>query len=325
MVNESALPIEANRNWIYTLAIVLVFIFIYGFFYSTNTVTDIAFLFGQGLVLALFIVLILTLISPKKTRNPNIGVAFIIILTSLVVAQLIAAKRIEKDLKQSVTEIKNAYAEVYDDSVDENGFSQRSNKKVEEKSTSSGPAAKIEVYIKSLLNKAISLKNDYLLEMDAIGWDSILDPKRLSEDKTLIKSKVMIESAREIVEKYRAKHYDLLNEMRSNLTKLDINDSIKREVIKGFDKSLPDSKTLIKHSWEYEEMLVKEYGNVLNLLSAKSGTWLIENNKIMFSAQEDLDTYNSYILTLESIAEKQQKFHNETHGGVMNNFNEMLK
>ena len=222
-------------------------------------------------------------------------------------------------------EIQKSISELSEVIETEQGTAQRIEKKFEVASTSSGSATEMERFMKNCINKTVSMRNDYLLELDAIGWSKILDPERVLEDKTLIKSKAMLGNAYDILAKYRMKNYGLLDEMRNDIFKLNLSDSTKKSMVDGYDKGLEDGRANAKLSWDLEELVLKEFENIINLLSANNGTWKIENNQVLFSTDEDVNAYNSYIASIQSLVEKQQNFQKQNLEAINNKLSDYKK
>lgn len=68
----------------------------------------------------------------------------------------------------------------------------------------------MERFVKEFIDRFVAQRNDYLLELEAIGWNSILDAQRVKNDTTLSESKVMIARAKAIIDKYEKKTADLM-------------------------------------------------------------------------------------------------------------------
>ena len=325
MDTDDKVASNENKNWIYYLAFVCLGILVYGYLYSSNDINNLGYLSGQNMLLGAFFWGIFRLTLLKQGSQSNSLISLVLIFGALMAGDLIAYSKQEKDMRQSLGEIQKSISELSEVIETEQGAAQRIEKKFEVASTSSGSAAEVERFMKNSINKIVSMRNDYLLELNAIGWSKILDPERVLEDKTLIKSKAMLGNAYDILAKYRMKNYALLDEMRNDIFKLNLNEATKKSFADGYDKGLEDGRANAKLSWDLEELVLKEFENIINLLSASNGTWKIENNQVLFSTDEDVNAYNSYIASIQSLVEKQQNIQKQNLETINNKLSDYKK
>lgn len=168
-------------------------------------------------------------------------------------------------------------------------------------------------------------KNDYLLEFEAIGWNSILDPQRIRVDKGLVESKVTIRRAKKIVAKYKEKTNVLLHNAREKIQSLNMSASSKRKALSGFDRGMDKAKNQIDAMWTIEGELLKEFENIINLLSARNGSWVVEEGQILFYNDSDLNRFNSYIASIQSLINQQQQIQKQGLETVNRNFNRLKR
>lgn len=296
---------HTNLKWVFILVIVCLGIFIYGSAYP-NTTNNFNFLFGQNLVHGFFIWGIFHTILGKKLKldRTKASYSFLFIFGSLIASDFIGYSQQEFASKQMFTEIQKDFSTITNSSTDAQGMPQRIEKPLDTTPTTKGELGEMERHIKILMNHIVSLKNDYLLEINAIGWEMILDPSRLNEDSTLIESKIIIQKAKDILEKYRAKHHTLLKDLREDINNSNISESAKKQATNGFDASMAEASANIDASWNLEERTLEEFENIITLLSAKKDVWVIQNNQILFANDDDLNTFNSYIASIQDLVNK---------------------
>jgi hypothetical protein len=208
---------KLSQVWIVSLVTICLSIITYGYFYSKNDMGDFAFLFGQNLVYCFFIWGIFHILIGKKENKANAFISFALILCSLMLSSFIGYGHQKKEITKAVSEIQKGFSELSSSATDSQGVPQRIEKELDTTPVAKGEIGEIERYMKSVMNQGNSYRNDYFLELEAIGWLKILDPVRLKNDTTLMESKFIIKNARNIIEKYRSLTDTLLNKARDDI------------------------------------------------------------------------------------------------------------
>lgn len=314
---------QIDNKWISILAITCFSILAYGYLYSQNTINDFSFLLGENLVQGFFLWGIFHLICGKKGNKKSAWISFFIILTSLISSDFIGYSQQSKNVKLAISETQKGYSELINSGTDNQGLPKRIENQLDTTPSAKGEFGEFERFMKTTMNQFASLRNDYLLEMEAIGWLNILNPERLKDDKSLIKSKAIIQNAKEIEMKYREKTYALLEKIRSDINNLNTSENMKAQALKGFDKGMIKSRSQIDELWNLEEQTILEFENIINLLAAVNGTWVIQNKQVMFSNEEDLASFNSYIENIKKLAEKQVSLQKQNIASANNKFDEI--
>ena len=292
--------------WKVALALVCSAILGYGFFYSKNTTSDLAFLIGYNLPAALLIWGVFYAAVAKKRGARIAGFSFLAIFISMIASGLIGYSQQKQEVKQALSEIKSQYSELIESSTDAQGLPKRIEKPINTTPKASGEFGEMERFMKEFMDQMASQRNDYLLELEAIGWNGILDANRIKADKTFVESKVTIQKAKEVVAKYTKNTQTLLESAKNNIRSLNISESSKRGMLSGFDRGMEKAKSNIDAMWSLEANTIKEFENIITLLSAKKGAWVVEGEQILFYNDGDLARFNSYIASIQNIVEQQE-------------------
>lgn len=314
---------QPNRAWLISLAVVCLGIIAYGYLYSKNSTSDLAFLFGYNLPIGLVIWGIFYAAMGRNQGSKKAGFSFLVIYCSLIASGLIGYSQQKSAATQAITEIQKGYTSITGSAIDAQGLPQRIGEKLDITPKTTGEFGEIERFTKIFMNKMASQRNDYLLELDAIGWEKILDAERVKQDKTLIESKIMIQKAKDIVSKYRDKTYALLENVRRDISNLDISENLRREMVSGFDHGMTKSRSEIDALWELEAKTISEFENIFVLLSARNGTWIVQNGQILFARDSDLNTFNSHVVAIQELASKQEAIQKRNIESVNNNLSRL--
>jgi hypothetical protein len=170
----------------------------------------------------------------------------------------------------------------------------------------------LERFLLGMFSAIQSQQNDYMLELEAIGWTSILDPRRIKHDTALAESRVMVRQAGAIVDKYEGKTAKLISDFRKQIPALPFDETAKLEMLAGFDKGMKDSR--ISELWNLEKQVVDQVDSIITLLTtAKYGEdWAVEGNDILFVNDYDLATFHAHIETIQSSVRKQEQIRKDS-------------
>jgi len=223
---------------------------------------------------------------------------------------------------QMASEVQNSISSFIDAANDTQGIPQYI-EAIDTTPKAKGDLGEIERFMKTFLNRMASQQNNLLIELDAIGWDRILDPDRIKKDKTLAESKMLTQKANDIVHKYKAQTYILLDNAQKEISALKISESNRRGMLNGFKESMTNQRPQIDAMWDFESKVISEFENIFALLSARQGTWEIQNDEFLFARQSDANIFNSYITAIHEHTARQQAIQKQNIETMNNNFNRL--
>lgn len=302
------------------LALVCVAILGYGFFYSNNTTSDLAFLIGYNLPATFLIWGVFYAAVARKRGARIVGFSFLAIFISMIASELIGYSQQKQEAKQALSEIKSQFSELIESSTDAQGLPKRIEKPINTTPKASGEFGEMERFMKEFMDQIASQRNDYLLELEAIGWNGILDTNRIKTDKNFVESKVTIHKAKEVVAKYTKNTQTLLESTKNNIRSLNISESSKTSMLSGFDRGMEKAKENIDAMWSLEANTIKEFENIITLLAAKKGAWVVEDEQILFYNDGDLARFNSYIASIQNIVKQQEAIQRQSIQRANRNF-----
>lgn len=314
---------QPKSIWLSTLTLVCLGILACGYFYSKNTVSDFAFIFGYNLPVGLVVWGIFHVFIGRKQGTKMAGLSFLAIFGSLIASDLIGYSQQNNMATQAITEIQKDYSSMIRSGTDAQGFPKRIDEQLDTTPKTKGEIGEMERFTKTVMNKMASQRNDYLLELDAIGWEKILDPERVNQDRTLIESKIMLKKANDIVGKYRVQMYSLLDNAKKDIANLNVSERSKQNILDGFERGMAKSRSQIDAMWDLETKTISEFDNIFALLTAQKGLWAVQDGKILFVNDSDLNAFNSYIAVIQDNTLKQQAIQKQRIETVNNIFNKL--
>jgi hypothetical protein len=330
MEDEQNTPQLPDNMWKISLAILCVGILAYSLLYSENTIDNLPYLIGYFIPWALLIWAVFIVVIGKTRRLKVAGLSFLAIYGSLIVSALIGLSQQKIGLSQqkqeavqAITEIQDQYAALIRSSVDSQSIPKSIERRIDTTPKAQGELGEVERFMKEFINQMASQRNKYLLEFTAIGWDRILDPRRIENDKTLAESKMTIEKAKAIVEKYDQETNVLLGNARQRIQTLDVSAASKQEMTSSFDRGMEKAKQEIYALWALEKKTVCEFENIFNLLFETRGTWVVSEGQILFHNDDDLNKFNSYIASIQSLVNQQEEIQRRCIETVNRNFDSL--
>lgn len=306
-MNEAISESDTDGNaWIVALVVLCLGILGYGAIYSTESVSDPAFLAGQYSVYAIFIFGVFHAVFLRKRGGKINFSAFAAIYLALFAGGLVSASKQKQHAVQVVSSIQQEMSRIASATSDQNGFPARIERVAPQAPTASGELGEVERFMKEFMDRMVTQRNDYLLEIEAIGWGSILDAKRIKNDVALSESRVMIERVKAIVQKYEKKTAELMQGTRTHIESLNMSEASKKEMLAGFERGMDKSGKQIDEQWRLEKEVVGQFENIFLMLAA-SKTWVIEGERILFYSDDELARFNSYIQAIQDLTQHQEQ------------------
>jgi hypothetical protein len=298
---------KSDNLWKIFLVILSICILGYGLFFSKNVIDSLTWLIGYYLPSSIIVWLIFYAIFTRKKGAKIAGISFIIIYVSFMLFGYLSVTMHKIEAKKAITEIETQFEKIAKSSDSPSGIPERIQEEIQTSPKSKGVFGEVERFTKVLMDRSVSLRNDYLLELNAIGWDKILDPIRIKNDKTSVESKFTINKAKEIVEKYKILTNSLFEEDAfAEIDRLEMDEDFKQEMKNGFKRGLEPTKIMISKNWYLEGENILEVEKIIDFLSSCKDAWIIENQQVLFYNENDLKEFNIYISNIQDNVKEQQ-------------------
>lgn len=292
--------------WIGALVLVCAGILGYGILYSTNAVSDPAYLAGYYFVYALLVWGGFYIIFLRQRGKMIKFTAFVAIYVALFSGGMIAAFKQERQAVKALSSVQQEINRVASSVNSPDGIPARIERFSSQSAEASGEFGEMERFMREFIDRLIAQRNDYLLELEAIGWSSILDANRIKDDAMLSESKVMIERAKAIVDKYEKKTSELLRDTKVRIGALSLPESTKKALLAGFERGVSRSESKLDEQWELEKQVVRQFENIILMLAA-SDAWVVKREQILFYSNNDLARFNSYIYAIQDLSQQQEQ------------------
>lgn len=292
--------------WCVALAPLCCLILAYGSLYSKNTTGDFAYLTGYNLGSALALWGIFHLLFGRKTGSVATGIAYGLIYVCLMISSYIGYERNVRAMNETLSSVQKDLTAFINASTDAQGLPKQIEKPIDMTPTVTGKMGEVQKWTKRVLSRNAEVHNAYLDELNATGWAMLLDADRLKADATFNESFSILEKGKGVVQKYKAKTVALLDVARNDIKTLDLPEDFKLGLAQGYDMQLSENREHLDTIWGLEEKAAAQFENIIKLLAAKKGKWIVQDHRILFASQEDLNAFNSYLEKADQLAQQQQ-------------------
>jgi len=307
------MTVDDNNNspesslWKWCLTAICIGIMVYGYYFYSESETDsIGSLVGKNLIPAIFGWLLFKGIIARNCGKVALRISFLALFFSLIAGDLIGYARLKHEALLMLSEMRQTVSSLSSELNTEGNVSTPS-QTFTTTTKAEGALGKMAGFINKVAGDVVAAQNDYLLELDAIGFETLLDVNRIARDRTFDESNVMIQQAKRIVEKYRNRSFSYLDEMRTHIFSLDVSEDSQTSMLKGFDRTFEENKAELSKMWALEKNIVTEAENIIDHLSSTKSRWEIEGGQILFFYDEDLTKFNTHVMAIAQLAKEQEE------------------
>ncbi|MEW6182970.1 MAG: DnaJ domain-containing protein [Bacillota bacterium] len=179
-----------------------------------------------------------------------------------------------------------------------------------------------------LRNYASDLQTDctnLFNEINKQNFSEVLAQDTLENPQKITEAQVTLSNVLRILDEYEMLCRQRREQLIDELEKMDVPENFKEEMIKGFNKTKDQGLNKQIEFIDIERSIVLKIRELLNFLSANQDEYFFKDGQIYFNSQEAVDSYNTYIQEISSLAEKESswkvKFQREVFQKVKENTN----
>ena len=194
---------------------------------------------------------------------------------------------------------------------------------LDQNATVGGESGEIQVFLKSYFNKVITQHNEYLAELDANGWNRLLDAKRLEQDGGMAESQAIVTRSQATVEKFRQRWKTTFDDTLRSAEAMDTSEPMKRGFVAGFRDSSGKANIQATQIWDLEAGIVAAGGDAIELLAAHRGQWAAESDQLVFSDQQTLDAYNAILARVDALVQREEDLRSASRDKALRSLQEV--
>jgi len=303
-----------GKFWIVALMAVCGGIFFWDALRSSNTTLDVTWVVGDCLVYALLLWGAFRMVFVRKRGAKINRIAFAAIYLASVSGSLVAAFRYNQGMFYAASSIQKEMKRIETDIAKSGSGPVRLEVESKEdvlQDNDHGEYGELAKFFKNVIRLTITYRSEYIVENTAIGWDSILNPKRINADAGFSDSMSILEKKKKIMDKYEKKEKNLysLFPLMDRVIPLKMSERLKTDILAGFDNNSDVIRRLRDNKWKMDREIVRNVERILSMLQ-KSDSWTGKDQHFVFYDDEELAQFQSYMHTIQNLKyqlEKMQK------------------
>lgn len=268
---------------------------------------------GIGLAIAAAAaVLFLAILGRKAKFGWNVGAVPVLLIAMYLGAVpgfVVNKAQDRKDRQDMSKSLANDLGHFVDES---SGNDLKKLDKLDTSKKGAGAWGDIDSFIKKLTNDVIEIRNGYLSDLDAIKWNTILEPNRLLKDKNMSESYSMIKAAAESVKKRRQQTLDVMSKSVAKAEKMDASHKDIRDFVAGYKSNYSKTCQQSSKMWGLEGQTIEEFKGIIDLLAQSPRRWMIEDGQVVFDNDEDVEAFNTHMQRIEDITKEQQQMQKQS-------------
>jgi len=302
------------------LAAICAALFAYEFVFSTSSNTNISFHIGENVAYGTIIFFgFAHFLGKHLTRNQK-SFAFVVIVASLTSGGYLTAERRSQAETESLARMQDNLLSILDDRDSEDGR-MTPLAPSPDASGAQGELGILEANLTEYLNQVISNNNDYITELEAIGFNNLLDGDRIKSDTDLSESQFINERALGIVDKYEELNIQAAYDYRDGALDWGISAASLESFQTSFDKRLETSLEQAKQIWELERQVVNQIDELVRFLSLSQASWAVENDQYVINTDKNLAIFNSFVDQISEASAEQEAIRAESANTTREIFN----
>lgn len=180
-----------------------------------------------------------------------------------------------------------------------------------------GMYGEIERGMKIILRQRVAQYRAYMTELDEARLSELFIPNRLARDRSLIESRLILEQAQHVVQKYSQQNQRLLADVPAILRSLDLSEQQKNQMVEGAIKARPRQKASLARNWELERQMLDQYAQMINLLDDNRRSWRVARNEIVFDRDSLLDRFRAHQLAVRQLTAERERLEAQQFDSLM--------
>lgn len=291
---------ERKKYWVFALFVACVTILISGFVSQSTQINSTAYIVGFAFGSAVVAACVFTLVFGRLWTGMG-AAAFGAILACFVVALFITNERSKAGGRTFLESLQGDIIEQVANSTGTEAL-----KPISTTPSQGGAMGVLEQFVRTNFNEQVDLQRRYLAALDALRWETVLDPQRLNDDSDLSKSLSMVENARRVMQLYRDEDTRRVEQIPARLDALQISERDREAAKNGALRAMETDKPDWQQTWDLEAAMIEDFERIVRLLKDQQGRWVVEDAQIIFDEGDSADNYNALLTNLDAkIAEQE--------------------
>ena len=272
----------------------------------------------------------------RRSRSPVAGslVAVLALIVALLFAKVCRPPEVvpgfgwsgsppqREEFREAISRVEDRYNKLVSRGGDESNDATDKDISGEE-AASPGVVGEIERFLMETMDVATAAHNDYVRELETIGWHTILDANRLRDDNNFTESRALLKSAKGVVQRHRARASSLLQTLESRIPNFSVDPVRKAKMSLAFDESVKAWQPKADMIWELEAKTISEFEKIIDLLETRAGSWSVVDEGLVFQFGPDADKCNAHLSNIQQYAAEQERIRKQAQEASQSGLAEM--
>lgn len=258
------------------------------------------------IIISMVIIVILLLLSTRVFKKKVFMLIFSIIF--LLVSFLSTADAMETSLK----EIKMTKAA--EDKIISMFTNMANGKDISEENFDKsvyGNMTPILYVLKDFGVNSYKLSTDISKDIDALDFENMLTANTLGSTEKINNAKKNIDESIKIYDKYEIEYNNLITNLNKSISELELPKSFKKGFLEGFTQAQEENGSKLSNLFKVEKDVSNKVNSILNFMLSIKGKYTVENDRILFETNDDLNKYNGYIEDIQKLAQEETNIKND--------------
>ncbi len=168
--------------------------------------------------------------------------------------------------------------------------------------------AAMEGIVREWVAAAKDLRQQYVRDLEASGWESILDAGRLERETDFSESRAIIARARAVAAAQPGKYRALAAKYTGPLHAVAEQKKEGWQLARELERRLPKDMENAERLFDHELLIIEGSERVILFLEKTRGTWKIRDDNVVFRNDADAAAYNAEMEALQRAIRDQEDF-----------------
>lgn len=287
------------------LGLICIAIFAYELLISTDRNSNVSLQVGENLVYGFILFAVFTHFLGKHLSKQQKSLSLVVIVTALTGGSVLFAQmRVQSD-NESYSRIQDNVLSVLEGPAAEDGRMQPLQVPPDSGSAKSENAI-VEAAVTGYLNKLIANNNNYVTELEAIGYDSLIDGARIQADTDMDESQFILDRTAAIIDKYEELNEQTAFEFRDSFDEQNVSAATRATFRESYDEGMESSLERARQIWNLERQALELVGELVGFLNMTRTNWYMEEEQFVFATDKNLAIFNSLLTRIDETVAQQE-------------------
>jgi hypothetical protein len=182
--------------------------------------------------------------------------------------------------------------------------------------------------IQTLNNYLVQMQTQMLSmnrEIENLQLETMLTEQTLKNSATIASGQASMQKMRDILDRCEAKVTSLTLELPDKIQMMDIDESIKREFIAGFNSTKDEGMRNLGEFFSIERAIVAKAEEIFDFLKVRQGKYKFMGSLLYFQSASDEVGYNALVSDIQRLAEREEMWRQNNNRRMQQQYNNLQR